>query len=85
MRRLILALPTIAVAVALYADPAAAAKPNNQACLGVDASTGAQVLRPYSHIISGIATTAAGAIGEEVQLHLAGEIPDSVFPSTCND
>jgi len=81
----ILALPTIAVAIALHADPAAAAKPNNQACLGVDASTGAQVLRPYGQVISSIATTAAGAMGEEVQLHLAGEIPDSVFPNTCND
>lgn len=85
MIRPILALSTVAVAIALYPDPAAAAKPNNHACLGVDASTGAQTLRPLGQIISGIATTAPGAIGEEVQLHLAGQIPDSVFPNTCND
>lgn len=71
--------------VALFAEPAAAAKPNNKACLGVDASAGAQALRPYGQIIAGIATSAPHAIGEEVQLHLAGEVPDSVFPNTCND
>lgn len=85
MRRVSMTLAAAGLSGALVATPAAAAKPNNQACLGADASAAAQALRPYGRIISEIATSGPGVIGEEVQLHLAGEIPDSVFPNTCND
>lgn len=85
MRRAFLALAAVGMGVTMFAGPAGAARPNNRACLGVDASSAAQVLRPSGQIISAIATSGPQSIGGEVQLHLAGEVPDSAFPNSCND
>lgn len=85
MRKRMLA---IAVGVALGLVPlssAAAGPPRNQACLGVDASSAARAAGGLGGFVSGTATSAPRAIGNEVQQHLAGEIPDTVFPNTCND
>lgn len=83
-RRILAGLVMGAALLTLPASPAQAAKPNNQACLGKDASAAAQT-GLLGEFVSTTAKSAPGAIGEEVQLHLAGEIPDSVFPNTCND
>ena len=86
MRRLLLALGTAGLALGVGIDPAGAAKPANHACLGADASAAAQAGGgDFGQVIAGIASSAPGAIGDEVQLHLAGLIPDSVFPNSCND
>ncbi|MBI4301701.1 MAG: hypothetical protein HY664_03760, partial [Chloroflexi bacterium] len=61
-----------------------AAEPNNQACLGMDFSGYAKDLMPLGQVVSTIAHSPYG-IGNEVQLHLAGLIPDSVIPNSCND
>jgi hypothetical protein len=86
--------PKVIAAAALLAlvvgsGPAAAGPPANRACLGHDSSTTAQVLAnsgsSLGEVVSGIATGEPAAIGDEVQAHLAGEIPDEVFANSCND
>lgn len=83
-KRALAALVGVALSI-VAAGPAAAGPPANHACLGVDASTAAQALGGLGGFVSATATSAPGAIGDEVQLHLAGEISDEVFPNTCND
>ena len=72
------------VAVAFPTQSALAARPNNQACLGHDFSGYAQGGSAFGGFVSGLATGTQG-IGNEVQAHLAGQIPDSVVPNTCNN
>jgi hypothetical protein len=78
-----------ALLLSLGTAPAVADPPANQACLGDDASTAAHALvgggSSLGEVVSATATTRPRAIGDEVQAHLAGEIPDEVFPNTCND
>ena len=65
------------------AFPAFAAKPNNQACLGEDISGYAQVLQPLGQNL--LPNITSGGAGNEVQAHLAGDVPDEVIPNSCND
>jgi hypothetical protein len=83
MRRSIAFLAAIGLSVAL-AGPALAAKPNHQACVGHDVSAYAAGGASFGHFVSGIASTTQG-IGDEIQAHQAGLIPDTVIPNTCND
>jgi len=76
---------TAVVVVMLNGGAALAATPANQGCLGADTSTYAKSGRSFGQLVAGIATTGPRVIGDEVQAHLAGEIPDSVFPNSCND
>jgi hypothetical protein len=72
---------TIALALA---SPAAAARPNNPACLGQDISTSAGMGGAgFGAFVAGMAT--GGGVGDEIQAHLAGDIPDTRIPNTCND
>ena len=61
-----------------------AAKPNNQACLGHDFSGYAQGGSLFGDFISFLATLTQG-IGNEIQAHLAGLVPDSTIPNSCNN
>lgn len=83
MRRL-----SIAVAfAALVAFPAAtfAATPNNQACLGTDFSSYALAGgSTFGQFNAALAQYVPG-LGYPIQLHLAGYIPDSYIPNSCND
>jgi hypothetical protein len=72
------------VAIAFPAQAALAGTPNNQACLGHDFSGYAQGGSAFGGFVSGLASGTQG-IGNEVQAHLAGQIPDSVIPNTCNN
>ena len=76
----------IAFAAALSAIPALAlaAQPNHQACLGHDVSGYAQGGAAFSGFISGLAS-GTGGVGDEIQAHLAGQVPDMVNPNSCND
>ena len=69
--------------------PAQAGAPANQSCLGADSSTAARALHDTGSnlgaVVSEIATGSPRAIGDEVRAHLAGQIPDDVFPNSCND
>lgn len=78
-----------ALLFSLATAPAVAGPPANQACLGHDAATAARALvdagSSLGEVVSATATGQPRAIGDEVQAHLAGAIPDEVFPNTCND
>ncbi len=70
----------------MSAFPAFAAKPNNQACLGKDVSGFTQISIGFvGNLFSSIARNGAGGAGAEIQAHLAGLVPDSFIPNTCND
>jgi hypothetical protein len=71
---------TIAVALA---SPAAAAEPNHQACLGNDIRAYAEAGPDFGAFVSALA--ADDGVGEEIQAHLAGDVPDAVLPNSCND
>ena len=66
-----------------------AAKPNNQACLGKDFSGYAKAFQPFGQVLTTFAVNGTpvieGGLGTEVQNHLAGNVPDSVLPNSCND
>jgi hypothetical protein len=73
----------------LPAVGASAAKPANQACLGKDFSGYAQAFPPFGQLITSFAIGGTpiieGGLGAEVQGHLAGLVPEGVFPNSCND
>ena len=83
MKRL-LGLLTATVLALVVAAPAAAAQPNNQACLGHDLSGYAAAGSGFGAFVSGLAST-TGGVGSEIQAHLAGQIPDVVISNSCND
>lgn len=70
------------VSAVVLAPPAMAAKPNNQACLGHDVATYAEMGAGFGAFVSGLAD---GGAGREVQAHLAGLVPDEAVPNSCND
>jgi hypothetical protein len=84
-RRVAAGLGAVTLAVVL-ATPAVAAQPNNQACLGKDIRSYAQggLGVPFGSFVATLAT-ATGGVGDEIQAHLAGQIPDEVLPNSCND
>lgn len=61
-----------------------AAQPNNQACLGNDFSGYAQGGSLFGDFVSLLAKSTQG-IGNEIQFHLNGLVPDSTIPNSCND
>ena len=61
-----------------------AAMPNHQACIGKDISGYAQDGAGFGSFFSTLASNTQG-IGDEVQAHQAGLVPDSVIPNSCND
>ena len=90
----------IIVFLGIFAFPALAAKPANQACLGTDISGFAQNGQTvpadfefeagsgWGGFISGVAASpgADGNVGVagEIHAHQAGFIPDFVIPNSCN-
>lgn len=88
-------LKKIAVGVAatgillVNAVQAFAAQPNNQACLGRDFSGYAKDFRPFGQVLThfevGGTPIIQSGLGDEVQNHLAGNVPDEVIPNSCND
>ena len=61
-----------------------AAKPNNKACLGNDFSGYAEGGSLFVDFVSFLAVFTQG-IGNEIQAHLAGLVPDSTIPNSCNN
>ena len=61
-----------------------AGQPNNRACLGKDFSGYAENGVGFGSFVSNLAMTTNG-IGEEIQAHLAGLVPDEVIPNSCNN
>lgn len=87
IRRVLCSSITVGVGAATIAvglgAPAAAAQPNHQACLGQDIRAYADAGPGFGVFVSGLASD--GGIGDEIQAHLAGAIPDFVVPNSCND
>ena len=81
-RSITVGLGAATIAVTLGA-PATAAQPNHHACLGHDIRVYAEAGAGFGAFASGLA--ADGGVGEEIQAHLAGEIPDAMTPNSCND
>jgi hypothetical protein len=93
-RKLVGSLVGGALLAAVLAGPAAAAEPNHQACLGIDLSSYARYGSPdggavvfsagsgfgqFHQVLEG-----TGGVGNVVQAHMAGLVPDSVLPNSCN-
>jgi predicted membrane protein len=78
-------LITSLITLMLGGGTAFAATPANPGCLGADTSTYAKAGRAFGRLVADIATSGPRVIGDEVKAHLAGEIPDEVFPNSCND
>lgn len=85
MRRLWVSIILAMTALAAWSATALAAGPNNQACFGEDASTYAAILRPLGQTLIAPLAHSPNGLGDNVQAHLAGLIPDEAFPNSCND
>ena len=84
MRRVFVTLFAVgSLVVGLGVPIASAAAPNHQACLGHDISGYAQGGASFGGFVAAIAHTPNGA-GDEIQAHLAGEVPHEVLPNSCN-
>lgn len=70
------------VAAVAIAPAATAAKPNQQACLGKDIPAYAQAGAGFGSFVSVLAD---GGAGDEIQGHLAGQVPDTTINNSCND
>ena len=83
LRSVVAGLMTLALS--LSGNAALAGQPSNQACLGHDvAARASRDGAALGAFLSEIATSTQG-LGDEVQAHQAGLIPDSASPNTCND
>ena len=91
MKRFLIGTAASAVMLASLAVPAFAAKPNNQACLGKDVSDYAQngiVFFGESTKLADVIKFVAAElhfVGEDIQAHLAGDVPDEAVPNSCNN
>jgi hypothetical protein len=84
MNAVLMAIGTVATAWLLVGGSAMAAKPASHACLGHDFRVYAEAGSSFGAFVSGLATGTQG-VGDEIQAHQAGDIPDEVIPNTCND
>ncbi len=65
------------------ASTASAAQPARQGCFGESVSNAARAFAPFgANIVAPDARQ--GLISEDVRVIKAGELPDEVFPNTCN-
>jgi len=89
MKKYLIGAAVSAMVFATLASPVLAAKPNNQACLGKDFSGYAKLFQPFGQTLitfaPGDTPIIEGGLGAEVQNHLAGLVPDSVLPNSCNN
>ena len=96
MKKIIALVAVLAFMFSVFAGArvALAAQPNNQACLGEDVSgyaqngiivfeLGSDPLK-LADVIKFIASD-LHIVGEDIQAHLAGDIPDEAVPNSCND
>jgi hypothetical protein len=87
MRTLIRAFVVSAAGLSLLVPTGAtatAAEPAIHGCLGHDISGYAKAGSGFGGFVSGLASTTQG-VGTEFQAHLAGDVPDTTIPNTCND
>jgi hypothetical protein len=90
LSRRIAATAGAAIVSGLFALPAHAAEPANQACLGDSLSALASeqpVPGAFGHGVVAFAQApdAQAGLGNGIQALQAGFVPDEVVPNTCND
>jgi hypothetical protein len=83
-----------ALLAAILAGPASAAQPNHQACLGNDLSSYARYGSPSGGAVEFSAGSGfghfhqvlegTGGVGNVIQAHMAGGVPDELLPNSCN-
>lgn len=75
----------LTLAFSLSGSVALAGQPVHRACIGHDVSGYAQAGgSTFGAFVSGGASATQG-LGDEIQAHQAGLVPDSVLPNSCND
>jgi hypothetical protein len=84
LSRAIAAIAGVAIASSLFALPAAAAKPANQACIGTSFSALAGP-RFGQGVVSFAQQPGPPGLGDGIQALQAGSVSDLVVPNTCND
>jgi hypothetical protein len=71
------------------AATASAAQPVSQGCVGDTVTAAAHAVHPYGSAVSGFAHDTSNGnragVGDDLQALQAGQVPDEVFPNTCND
>lgn len=86
MRRVALAVATMAAALLALASPAAAAQPAIPNCFGEDISGLASTFGSgYAQFVVSMTKSGAPGVAEGVHAHKAGLIPDFVVPNACNN
>lgn len=65
---------------------ASAAKPVVHGCMGESVSANAHALHPYGQVVldPNAPRNPFGTVADAVHLVQAGQVPDDVFPNTCN-
>ena len=65
---------------------ASAAQPAARGCVGESISASAKALHPYGQVVldPNAPRNPFGSIADAVHAVQAGQVPDSVFPNTCN-
>ncbi|HEX2382373.1 MAG TPA: hypothetical protein VHI95_07045 [Acidimicrobiales bacterium] len=86
MRRIMVASAFAAALVGIGAGTASAAMPVVNACLGESVAANAQALHPYGQVVldPNAPRNEFGTIADAVHAVKAGQVPDELFPNTCN-
>jgi hypothetical protein len=85
-KRIILATAFVGALSGVGAGTVSAAQPANQGCVGASVSANAQALRPYGQVVldPNAPRNEFGKVSDAVHAVQAGEVPDSIFPNSCN-
>ena len=73
----------VAIVSGLFASPAGAAEPANQACLGESLS--ALAGPGFGRGVVSFVPVGRPGLGDGIQLLQAGVVPDELLPNTCNN
>jgi hypothetical protein len=86
LRRVIVAGVSAAALVGIGVGTASAAEPVVKGCFGQSVSADAQALHPYGQLVlnPNAPRNPFGTVADAVHGVQAGQVPDAVFPNTCN-
>ena len=86
MKRVVVVGTLVAALIGIGAGTASAAQPVVRGCMGQSVSANAHALHPYGQVVlkPNAPSNPFGTIGDAVHAVQAGQVPDDVFPNTCN-
>jgi len=86
MRKLLVGAVVAGALVTASVGAASATQPVAQGCVGESISANAKALHPYGQVVldPNAPRNPFGKISDAVHAVQAGQVPDSVFPNTCN-